>query len=547
VNSDAAVEQPLPVAKSDHPRYVGLRVLCWAVALALGAAQAWATRFTMNPDGVSYLDIGDAYWHHDWHNAVNAYWSPLYSWILGFFINVLKPTPYWEYPFVHLVNFVIYAAALGCFDLLLSRLLECLVMDESRQLECWWYCLGQSLFIATSLVMIGLNLVSPDMLVAAFAYLTAALMLDIYAGAQSTKLFLLGAVLGFGYLAKTVLLPVGIVSVLSLVWFLRRRRRDLIIPILVGLSIAGPYVALCSGLKHRFTIGESARWNYLVFVNKIDPFFPSGAHTRQLLVHPAAYDFNATVEGTYPPWRDPSYWQDGIQPKWDSHELLERLRVASFVYLITLISPHFSVNLTVGFWLFALLGAALTFRWESVLLLVPCLAALFAYAPLLVELRYVAPFLCMVWLIVFLSFVTKPRTTVKVSILFVAMTNVASAGFAVLSHATAGQKSAAIVQAIEALQSYDLKPGDKIALISTERWMQTAGEGSYIPRLLRVRIISEITEPDAFWGSDERDRSAALEVLKNTGAKGVLLLGAPKQAGEGWTQLAASQYYYHSF
>jgi hypothetical protein len=31
----------------------------------------------MNPaDGISYLDIGDAYWRGDWHMAINAFWSP---------------------------------------------------------------------------------------------------------------------------------------------------------------------------------------------------------------------------------------------------------------------------------------------------------------------------------------------------------------------------------------------------------------------------------------------------------------------------------------
>ena len=76
-------------------KYKVLRVSCWLIALTLGAAQAWATRFTMNPDGVSYLDIGDAYWRGDWHNAINAYWSPMYSWILGLFVRALKPSAYW--------------------------------------------------------------------------------------------------------------------------------------------------------------------------------------------------------------------------------------------------------------------------------------------------------------------------------------------------------------------------------------------------------------------------------------------------------------------
>src|SRR5204862_3142344 len=99
--------------KSD---YKFLRISCWFVALALGAADASVTRFTMYPDGVSYLDVGDAFWRGDWHNAVNAYWSPVYPLIAGFFLKIFQPSIYGEYPLVHLVNFLIYSAALICFE-----------------------------------------------------------------------------------------------------------------------------------------------------------------------------------------------------------------------------------------------------------------------------------------------------------------------------------------------------------------------------------------------------------------------------------------------
>src|SRR3954452_20137182 len=107
MSAPVTIEQTAISVENTQPPF-GLRISCWLIALALGAAQAWATRFTMNPDGVSYLDIGDAYWRRDWPNAINAYWSPLYSWILGGFLKVIKPSIYWEYPLVHLVNFLIY-------------------------------------------------------------------------------------------------------------------------------------------------------------------------------------------------------------------------------------------------------------------------------------------------------------------------------------------------------------------------------------------------------------------------------------------------------
>src|SRR5207302_7251773 len=119
VIAPAAIAAPENVAPV-HAGYKWLRICCWCVALTLGAADAWSTRFDANPDGISYLDIGNAYWRGDWHNAINAYWSPLYSWILGFFLKVLKPSAYWEYPVAHLVNFLIYLSALGSFEFFLG-------------------------------------------------------------------------------------------------------------------------------------------------------------------------------------------------------------------------------------------------------------------------------------------------------------------------------------------------------------------------------------------------------------------------------------------
>src|SRR6266567_4960977 len=191
-----------------------LRIFCWVLALALGAAQAWATRFTMNPDGVSYLDIGDAYWRGDWHNAINAYWSPLYSWILGFFLKVLKPSMYWEYPVVHLVNLLIYVAALASFEFFLATFIADRKKRDQEFLkkglmglpESAWWLLGYNLFVSSSLLLIGLAFVTPDMCAAAFLYLASGLVLRIRSSVVTRRTFaVLGVVLGAAYLAKAVM------------------------------------------------------------------------------------------------------------------------------------------------------------------------------------------------------------------------------------------------------------------------------------------------------------------------------------------------------
>jgi hypothetical protein len=188
--------------------------------VALGAADTWAARFTMNPDGISYLDMGDAYLRGDWHMAINGWWSPLYSWILGLVLKVLKPSAYWEYPLAHLLNFVVFLAALVCFGFFLRTFIAYRKKsehdsgdDEEATLPEWaWWVLGYSLFIWTSLVLISIRLVTPDMCVAAFVYLASGLILRIRTGTATARTFvLLGIVLGLGYLAKAVMFPLAFV------------------------------------------------------------------------------------------------------------------------------------------------------------------------------------------------------------------------------------------------------------------------------------------------------------------------------------------------
>ena len=103
----------------------GLKLIFWVLGVFVGLVQAWAYRFSLSSeDAVSYLDIGDAYLRGDWHRAINAYWSPLYSWLLGFFIAILQPPPYWEFFVVKLVNLFIFLVAFASFDFFLQQLIK---------------------------------------------------------------------------------------------------------------------------------------------------------------------------------------------------------------------------------------------------------------------------------------------------------------------------------------------------------------------------------------------------------------------------------------
>src|SRR5947199_1108389 len=99
-------------------------VLCWSLAILLATTQAWFTRFTMNPDGVSYLDMGDYFWSGNFQYFVNGYWSPIYPVILGAFIKIFHPSAYWEYPLAHFVNLLIFIAVLPCFEFFLRTFIR---------------------------------------------------------------------------------------------------------------------------------------------------------------------------------------------------------------------------------------------------------------------------------------------------------------------------------------------------------------------------------------------------------------------------------------
>ncbi|MGH9882789.1 MAG: hypothetical protein ACRD6N_15235, partial [Pyrinomonadaceae bacterium] len=229
-----------------------LRRLAWLLVVILGLIQAWATRHFINPDGVSYLDVADKYIQHDWTWAVNAYWSPLYSWLLGAALYVLRPSSYWEYPVVHLVNFIVYLVAFGCFEFLLSQVVrhqserDRLSSDESF-LPAWaWQALGYVLFLWCTLVLITITVVTPDMCVAAAVFLLAGLMIRFRLQPERWSGFVwFGVALSVAYLAKAVMFPLAfvflIVCVLS-VGNLRKALPRVAVSLLLFLLVSAPFL-----------------------------------------------------------------------------------------------------------------------------------------------------------------------------------------------------------------------------------------------------------------------------------------------------------------
>jgi hypothetical protein len=68
------------------------------MAVLLDFSQAWSNRMALHADTISFLDMGDYLIEGRWPFPINGLWNPLYSVLLGLTMEILKPSPYWEYP-----------------------------------------------------------------------------------------------------------------------------------------------------------------------------------------------------------------------------------------------------------------------------------------------------------------------------------------------------------------------------------------------------------------------------------------------------------------
>src|SRR5262249_29026211 len=151
------------------PRW--LRPTVWCVAVASSFLQAWANRFFISPDGNNYLDIASNYLRHDWANAINGWWSPMFSWLLAGVLYAGKVPGRWESTAIHFVNAAALLVSLGCFEFFLRALRRERVTGEGGSTPLAFWLLGYALFFSTSFFVLTINITTPDVWVAALTYL----------------------------------------------------------------------------------------------------------------------------------------------------------------------------------------------------------------------------------------------------------------------------------------------------------------------------------------------------------------------------------------
>lgn len=526
----------------------------------------------MNPDGISYLDVGASFFRRDWANAINAWWSPLYPWLMGVVLGIAKPSARWEFPLVHLVNFGIFVLSLFAFRFLLHGLLGFLREQNGGVTPRVTEALPESFFILVAypiFLWIALEVetiydVSPDLAVMACFCLTTGVLLRLRPESPLWKFALFGFVLGVGYWTKSVLFPLGFVAVAAgFLWRWSRPqwRRGMVVATAVFLCSSAPLIVLLSHQKGRFTFGDSGRINYAWYVAPRTfwrnwqgevPGSGTPAHpTRQLLQHPPLFEFDGPVVGTYPPWTDPSYWNEGLKQHFNLKAQLEVLAgtVPSELRLLLRARPELVLAVIV----LAFISGTKWFTglrelWPCVVL---AIAGMALYLPLVENDRYLGGYVLILFLmlvgasrfrpedqrisgyVVLAAFLTMSLSTMDYTFR-VATNHMAIPG-------NGPNSTWQDVVAAERLWALGVKPGDKVGVIGD-------GTGAYWAHLAKVRIVAEIMGAghgsQEFWNSPDEVKQKAYDAFASSHAR-TIVASCPlcrRTNTGGWAPIAGTAY-----
>jgi 4-amino-4-deoxy-L-arabinose transferase-like glycosyltransferase len=572
-----------------------IRIILWIFAIAVGASQAWVARDTMANDGISYLDMGDAFAHGHAGALINGYWSPLYPASIGAALAVVHPSPRYEFAVVHGVNFAIFLLAMASFEFFLRSLLT-VCRDIRGSLPAWFLqMVGYAAFLWSSLYLITVSVASPDMLLAVFVFLSTGILVRIASGSVKWPHFAaLGTALGVGYLAKAPLFPLSFVYLtVALTLALRSRvpLRRALLAVLSFVILASPLVLSLSLSKHRLTFGDSGKLNYAWYVDgatyrhwqgeplggpvDVAPRWTAGpvssgvpAHpTRKILDSPPVFEFATPTGGTYPVWYDPSYWNEGLHAPFNLRQQVRKIFTnARFMYSI-LLNVHvvqlfqnahqhvlFSTVLIICLLTLVFFGARPrgSSLWLIVVpVMIPGVAALVMYSLVYAEPRHLAPFIALLFTGSFAALgVSARRMPLRIVSGAVVLGFLATGGVGTVRTVYAATRVNASPsedwQVVEGLRALGIREGARVGSLTYSnhdhvRWA----------RLARAKIVAElfsgayVTNEDSFWKADQATQTKIIDALSRAGAQIIvsrrLPEGIPPPAG--WQRIGETRYF----
>ncbi len=548
------------------PRIPIIRAIFWVVAVLLGICQTWFVRHTIFSDGISYIDISTAYLAGDWNNAVNPYWSPLYSWAIALGFLVLHPSPYWQVAVLHVVNFFAYLVSLLASELFLFELVrfrESAADAETDRLPLEVvYIAGYCAALFAGLSLIGVGYCSPDMIAMALMLGITVLIMRISreSASQGRCFVALGVLCGLFFLARTAFAPTFFVCLVVVTSLLYRKGLPTLKPaaIILGtfLVLVAPFVIAISRETGHFTIGEAGKLNYGWEIAGASRFahwqgepndIGTPKHTTTLVsVDPKAYVFASRVAGTYSPWFNPAFWYEGIQPKVKIGSQV-RVWLVNLTVICNLLVRSPVLISAIALLLFV--GVRQWWRefsgyWP---VLLPSLAAIGIYSIVYVEKRYIAANFLVIWMVMLISIRFRrgrlpqwvPAAVAGFCVLYTGafvvrrQTQAVKISLHDLFHRGEEEGNFSFMMARK-IRELGLQPSDRVAVIG-------AGVDADWARIDGLKIVAEVpltyyrnevpfnntlnlssADIKSFWASDRATQNRVLEAFRKAGVKLVI-------------------------
>jgi hypothetical protein len=543
------------------------RLLFWTIGILIACFQAWAFRYSVSADSISYLDMSDgAMAGGDWHRFISGTWSPMYPFLLGLFRRAFNISPGNEIIAAHLFGVLIFAFAFACFEWFLTSFLRRMNSQNTPSFpntphvpnQPWVFLpLAYSLFLWSSLSAITLRFLRPDMLMSGFVYLSMGMLLNFSRRATWKDYLKLGCVLGMGFLAKEPMLPISVL-ILGITLFLveswRPALKKAIASFALILLIGSLYFVPLSRMRGHFTLGESGAYNYLVNVDRAgpgegwyleDPGKGAGTFLHpplRIVQSPPAYAFSESQLVTHPLRFDPSKWMTGVHPRFsmkrqigeiyaDLIDLARPIRrsillLIAFVVLIFLVPRNVILENILRAWPLWLIG----------------IAGCAMYVVVHVESRYVGTFLVLIFCSLVYAFAEASRALSR-NILIVGTVAIAASFLLSPIHIPyreykrSGRGPNDDALAAAALQQQGIAPGDHVARISS-LVIDLGPE-----RIGRLEVVAEVdfTHATEFWSAPAEMQQQILHLFALDGAKAVIATRAGSAgllSASGWKHLA---------
>ena len=562
------------------------------MAALFGILQAWSNRVTVsNLDIIPYTDMANYILKGQWGMAVNGTWNPFFACLLAMTMAICRCSVYWEYPALHLLLFIIYLFSLWSFDFFLRQMLLLHRQQNSAEqlyVPDWvWMTIGYALFLWSSLIMIRVSLTEPDMLLAAFFYLAAGLLLRIRRGKVGWPTYLaLGSVLGLGYLTKVIMFPVSLmclaVAMLMGAWT-RRRAAYVLGTALVFVTFSAPFVGALSTKLGKPTIGEVRTYVALIDIDHVPTTFfwkgydgPYGTllhPVHKIFDRPATFEFASPMGGSYTLLYNLTYWTEGLTPQYLPGQMAKNLaanfRFSTQWWMLGLNGSIFA-GLFVLFWVSGRRLLILNDVAQFWFLLIPSLVTLGMYGILHIQSRYVGGFFVVIFLCLFFSVKLPPTlearrlisgVTLLLLLMFLSRLNQLGPDHVLrLTNLLSLRNPNAEV--VEGLRAKGIRPGDAIASLQLTHDPDEDYLGpAFLASLGRFRLVAEVffvPEPNTadlipfrreildnnFWDTDTERQKSVIDALAKTGARLVVSTQEPRGPGAaGWSKIGNTDYY----